>query len=447
MAATATGLGGLSPDLIDRILSFSPTFDTLHAAILVSKSWHQVFAARSKSLVLSVATNVVGPALPQAIRLLRYPFPEHEPNSWGEPDSEEDAEGDEISEITAEERTKLQTNASVVNKLEALFSQKHKDPTSTTSRLTHFESHRFTRAMYRIMIYCPLFCLPLNLDDTDSLSEEPEELEKIQRKRYAMLNEFPTKELFELSSVVTFLKEVLLGVLPPEQYTGKILLTASTAAHFTKIWRISASPQDPQRFWSHPMEECLEPEVFSNDGDNALFSGFFSTPLQNIWTDRHEDPPQSKWEPIIDDGSIESPRCTIALFLLVQGYSLNFPQVLNWATFPRHFSPFLKALLPQNAVETEILSTFTSANGSEILIAGLYDVKTSDFDAWKKEDPLCTECLNSFISAHLHLWLLDHKTKGGWVPTDDCWYGWGCRTQVHKRHHALAINHLCAPTR
>ncbi|KAJ7245818.1 hypothetical protein C8J57DRAFT_1190817 [Mycena rebaudengoi] len=434
MAATATGLGGLSPDLIDRILSFSPTFDTLHAAILVSKSWHQVFAARSKSLVLSVATNVVGPALPQAIRLLRYPFPEHEPNSWGEPDSEEDAEGDEISEITAEERTKLQTNASVVNKLEALFSQKHKDPTSTTSRLTHFESHRFTRAMYRIMIYCPLFCLPLNLDDTDSLSEEPEELEKIQRKRYAMLNEFPTKELFELSSVVTFLKEVLLGVLPPEQYTdlADICLATGPAAILESYETQS----------SDPMEECLEPEVFSNDGDNALFSGFFSTPLQNIWTDRHEDPPQSKWEPIIDDGSIESPRCAQCGTDNKKLWSES-----NWATFPRHFSPFLKALLPQNAVETEILSTFTSANGSEILIAGLYDVKTSDFDAWKKEDPLCTECLNSFISAHLHLWLLDHKTKGGWVPTDDCWYGWGCRTQVHKRHHALAINHLCAPTR
>ncbi|KAJ6580560.1 hypothetical protein DFH09DRAFT_912588 [Mycena vulgaris] len=62
----------LPNDVLDRILQWAPTFKTLQAVILVSKTWYHVFLTRPKSLVRSVTENVVGPALPEVMRVLRY---------------------------------------------------------------------------------------------------------------------------------------------------------------------------------------------------------------------------------------------------------------------------------------------------------------------------------------------------------------------------------------
>jgi hypothetical protein len=92
-----------------------------------------------------------------------------------------------------------------------------------------------------------------------------------------------------------------------------------------------------------------------------------------------------------------------------------------------------------------------------VVVAEIYDMKTSEFAAWKKDESLCSACLDKLIGAHLHLWLFKRKVQGpspictrrrsadgssvdGWTPTQNCWYGYNCNTQVHKRHHAEAKN-------
>ncbi|KAJ7501050.1 hypothetical protein B0H11DRAFT_753797 [Mycena galericulata] len=64
----------LDDDILDRILTFCSTFASLQASILVSKVFHRVFQSHPKSITCAVAYNVVGPALPQALRVVRYPY-------------------------------------------------------------------------------------------------------------------------------------------------------------------------------------------------------------------------------------------------------------------------------------------------------------------------------------------------------------------------------------
>ena len=75
----------------------------------------------------------------------------------------------------------------------------------------------------------------------------------------------------------------------------------------------------------------------------------------------------------------------------------------------------LKGRLGNSRTTTEFLVQQLESVGPEAytkLMSDLFDLKTSEFDNWDKSDWLCEECLKKFISAHLHLWLLDRKRKG-----------------------------------
>lgn len=61
----------LPADIVDRILTFLSDFKTLSAAIQTSKKHvYEVFQAHPKSIVLSIAYNIVGQALPHAVAML-----------------------------------------------------------------------------------------------------------------------------------------------------------------------------------------------------------------------------------------------------------------------------------------------------------------------------------------------------------------------------------------
>ena len=58
-------------DVIDRILTSLTDFDALRSTIVTSKEAYNVFLCRKQSIVRSVALNVVGPSLEQALCLVR----------------------------------------------------------------------------------------------------------------------------------------------------------------------------------------------------------------------------------------------------------------------------------------------------------------------------------------------------------------------------------------
>ncbi|KAJ6464546.1 hypothetical protein C8R45DRAFT_1024371, partial [Mycena sanguinolenta] len=318
-AGPSMGLCGVTMpnEVLGHVLASSPDFDTLHASLAVCSTWNRAFETQPASILQSVARDVVGPALPQAVRFIRYPYPEKIQNDWvqeddeGEADSEaaEDDSDEEgpvkakakvpkpkmpenttIGKLTPEERMRLQKNTGTVAKLEELFSLKHKK----VNKLTALESHRFTRAMYRVMLYCELFYLPLTLDDIDAMEDhEPGVLTKIHTSRHAMLDEYSTPHLLEIRAVVAFLHEMIAEVLDGEEFerlkdiciaTGPAVVLQAHAAKSSGVF-----------------EEALELEMMRSGEDNELYGGFLSKPLEKIWKKWKVAPPVSEMDAILEE--------------------------------------------------------------------------------------------------------------------------------------------------
>jgi hypothetical protein len=105
-------------DIIDRILTCVPTFDTLLSLILVSKSFFAVFKAHPNSIVRAVAYNVAGSALPQLIASIRTP----DRPQGDEEDEELPRETNEVSPITNDEVKQIIRQTRVAQGLENIFS-------------------------------------------------------------------------------------------------------------------------------------------------------------------------------------------------------------------------------------------------------------------------------------------------------------------------------------
>lgn len=115
----------LPADVIDQILASLPDFQSLAAAIRVSKQHvYAVFKNHRRTILTSVALNVVGPALPHAIRVAIW-------QDTGGPDEPVDLDYDEsfkaatefLASLDREHRRYIEENAAAIQKLEDIFSQ------------------------------------------------------------------------------------------------------------------------------------------------------------------------------------------------------------------------------------------------------------------------------------------------------------------------------------
>jgi hypothetical protein len=106
----------LSDDLIYCIFTFLPNFEALRSTLRASKTFYTVFEAHPQSIVRDIAFNQFGPALPQALRLVRCQSRNYEPAKL--------LEVDVVTHppITPKEARMLAFNARVVRALEDLFS-------------------------------------------------------------------------------------------------------------------------------------------------------------------------------------------------------------------------------------------------------------------------------------------------------------------------------------
>lgn len=106
----------LAADIIDRILTSVPDFSTLSTSIRISKQVYDVFQARPKSIILAVAYNVCGPALPDALQAVRYRLNEEETRLL------QTAQNLLQTPVTRDEANMLTDYADVAMRLEDLFS-------------------------------------------------------------------------------------------------------------------------------------------------------------------------------------------------------------------------------------------------------------------------------------------------------------------------------------
>ncbi|KAJ7923604.1 hypothetical protein B0H13DRAFT_2655072 [Mycena leptocephala] len=179
-----------------------------------------------------MAYNTIGPALPQALRALRYLLYDPDGNFRETDKIDLDTMATACRKSTMpvllpRKRNKLEQNSEVVNTLEDIFSLTcvarpihpraynsifgQKTGPHGRNILMPEESWHFQRAVHRIWLYTSIFPGDrYSLDDINELDHD--KIDLIQRQRTAMLNEYPTDELFQIYAVVRFFRGILAGV-------------------------------------------------------------------------------------------------------------------------------------------------------------------------------------------------------------------------------------------
>ncbi|KAF7346975.1 hypothetical protein MVEN_01450300 [Mycena venus] len=285
----------LDDDVVDLIMTLCPTFATLQSTILVSKAFHGVFKSREKSIIWAVALNAIGPALPQALRVARYPY--FNDNKYDDKRAIERLNPAVMATTCPEERgatvitgadtRKLLENADVMRDFENIYSLTQKDRNSRTSFLTPAESWRFQRAAYRIMLYCNIF--PGSRYDLDALADLRKAVVKqIQRQRTAVLGAYPTDELLEVYAVARFMRDVLEGI--KDNADEDVIDTL-----------LATGPDGVVRAWESRSYERVPDELYwlgrESDERNTLYNGYFDVPFANIWAARKLEPLPNADEP------------------------------------------------------------------------------------------------------------------------------------------------------
>ncbi|KAJ7641275.1 hypothetical protein FB45DRAFT_899834 [Roridomyces roridus] len=482
MSSPRPGALTLGNDVVDRIMTFCPDFGTLHKVALVSKEFLNVYRNHPKSITRAVAYNIVGPALPAAIRLIRYPLDDHVSTDTDPVDvATACPEGQNASTLTGEEQCRLLENAAIVQALEDVFSLRHKSRFSRSSVLTGVESERFRRAAYRAMLFYRLF--PGDNLDYDELSDmDADQVERVRERRAAVLDVYKTRELLELYSFVRFMRWIFREVSQGE-----------SGEHLDVL--LSSGPEGALQAWESQTDDgTLESIGYSFVDDATPFlGGYYSLPFATIWEKRKEDPLFISHGKDQEGGPPEPPNeddgASPAWWLLDEVHGENdtcshcaAPNGLklltetNWHKSRLMDMPtqLLKGLLNRSPSVTQVLSALLREiylaaapaspwpelrgphQGVEgaVWVGKVFDfaeemyrgqptnasTSTSELATWGRSDSLCEDCLKRFLQEHVWRWVLAERVKGGWVPPEDCWYGYNCRTQTDKQAHELGKN-------
>ncbi|KAK7468956.1 hypothetical protein VKT23_003455 [Stygiomarasmius scandens] len=487
----------LDDDVIDRILQFLPSFSTLYSAILTSKSFYQVYKAHPRSIIRAVAYNVVGPALPQALRAIRYqehksargsqtkvgvddsetesdsddnetptrPSDANHAGSETESDddlqqaktsqisrTEDDEETDEKTPITPDEARQLCESAKIVDHFEDLFSLRHKNRRFKTSQLTPTESYHFHRATYRIMLYSRVFNAKKyeEWDETEEDEVPADELRQVRQARKKFLRNFFSPELLQIHTVSLFLLELI-------NWAGRTFLGETENSEFI----LAMGPTTIFHFINDTWGDTLDEEEFHLT--NPFCQSYLSGPISQVLEERKSKLPDegdpSVWRHVLE--SIDGDKDPCDQCKTPTGFDLLGPSTYDFVCRPldhplsSHVLPiYLKGNLPRslvdrNFMEAQIRPPYVQETPYARITDTIFDddIKQPEFIDWRKEDWLCARCMEKYLREHLHLWLLSLKKIAGETVPENCWYGYNCRTMTHKIHHAQKLNHLCAPTR
>ncbi|KAL1760193.1 hypothetical protein FB107DRAFT_287042 [Schizophyllum commune] len=498
----------LDDDILQLILCQLPDFKSLQSAICSCKALYRIFNTYPVQIEYAVATNVVGPAIPQALRTARYELPE---DLAGEVEERKDAfpETNEPARLDIREKKLIYEYSKKVSRLEVIFTRRHKTRTPTGPQLTNLESLRFRRAVYRLMLYCLLYgCADANweIEDHDSKS-----IDEIYEKHRDFLDQYSTDGLREIQAVADFIAELSHCVrreAAPMQHD--IISIEDFHDFFLSCGPLAALECYEARSFS-PIEDDAYSVIDSGVSDMA-FCGFLSQPIALIMGARKAEYRSNHWRAILD--SIPDEHATCDRCRTMKGLELydetNYDALfgvegLNHRELPRlfkgrlghHFTErhkiweyfggaasfdygaFLKEIFAFStpvaapsmpvtpspsivAVPSMSLEEWAEAvdddEGSALGAAAADQTAASSstaaptprgpWDGLSTSSALCAACLKGAISEFLPQWWLERKRNAGeTIPTEDCWYGWNCRTQTHKPLHATRLNHFCKPTR
>ncbi|KDQ62629.1 hypothetical protein JAAARDRAFT_30543 [Jaapia argillacea MUCL 33604] len=442
----------LDDDLVDRILTVMPDFSTLRSAIMISKAVHQVFQRHPNSIIRAVAQNIVGPSFPQALRVARL---QQRPSAqYTREFTLDELPAEEIAQnvvLTPTDARLLAKNAPVVHELEDLYSWRNKDRTSNVSKLSEHESILFQRGIYRFWAYQAIFGNRLpeedqedhEEDDEDSESEEDFDDDDYERKfeikrlkRVSFVKSIPNPERWEFARGLIFLGETLAWV--------EIAMGRYRNDHVFEHYLLSFGPKavlDSYRTGGATFDT-----VWNGSGRTDLFiwqtlSEVFGVNLVD-WM-RSPDG-QVSFVTEVNGTDDKCQRCDAVKGIELWNIS-NFSLLKGMAGVGSSIAADLPGRLSENGRECTSLHAHVKnpAFSWKTMMHEMFNAA----EGWNENDWLCTDCISAFRKEHLMSWWANRKLADGSLPLEDCWYGYNCRTQVHRPFHASKLNHLCAPTR
>ncbi|KAH8834725.1 hypothetical protein DL96DRAFT_1701754 [Flagelloscypha sp. PMI_526] len=223
-----SSLDTLGYDLTERLFTFIPDFGTLKYTVLVNRNCWDVFKNRKEWILHQVSLNVAGLAVDDALRLIRYNFSdwwhsyegaslceywdnvldnyvEYQPPVWSATKHP----------VKPNEMKSLEKVATEAERLEDLFSFRHKSRHSQKSILTSNESFKISRAVYRLALFRKIFAywdLPC-YTVTDAWGGEDDlnlwrDILGLNWARCNFLESFTIEERWEMQVVARFASEM-----------------------------------------------------------------------------------------------------------------------------------------------------------------------------------------------------------------------------------------------
>ncbi|KAI5836245.1 hypothetical protein K523DRAFT_392496 [Schizophyllum commune Tattone D] len=502
----------LDDDILQLILCQLPDFQSLGSAICSCKAFHLIYSTYPVQIEYAVATSIVGPAIPQALRVARFELSE---DLTGEVEERKDTfpETNEPVRLDRREKQLIYEHAKKVDRLETLFSRRHKTRKPTVSQLTSLESLRLRRAVYRLMLYCHIHGGVD--DDWEAEESDRESIEEIYEKHRDFLDQYSTDDLREMQGVADFITEIAHCVRREVEAEEHDIFSMD----FFDDFFLARGPLAALECYEARSFTPIEEDAIDADGSEMMFCAFLSQPVERIMSARKAEYRSNHWRAILD--SIPDEHATCDRCRTMKGLELydetNYDALfgvegLNHRELPRlfkgrlshHFTErhkiweyfggaasfdygaFLKEIfafstpLAASTPVTPAPSTVVapahapvisqslsleewaeavdddegSASGAAAIDQPAASSSTastslcSPWDGLSTSSALCADCLKDVISEFLPQWWLERKRNAGeTIPTEDCWYGWNCRTQTHKPLHATRLNHFCKPSR
>ncbi|EMD41622.1 hypothetical protein CERSUDRAFT_110193 [Gelatoporia subvermispora B] len=435
----------LSDDAIDHILTSLPDFRTYNAAIRASKHVHDVWNRHPKSTLRAIARNVAGPALPSALRLVRFVRATAEDGQDAKSALKTEAELVHSDIEPGDECLMLQRHAQVVRRLEERFSRRCKDRTSAVSRLSAIESHRFHRAVYRYWLYVVYMRKVVDEredddDDDGNTVHVPEEDRLLEFVPF--LDAFSTDELFEIKRVYAFLSEVVYWTISAGLVNRWPPVAGGVLGEHVLLY---SGPQT--------IQEGLEGRLISGDYiPHADAFGaprvFFQRPFEHLLAARRVSRvtrDQKRKQAVVDSVVGEQDPCDAC----GTPAGTNLWGASNWDLLKGSFAPsemcsYLEANLPRNAVETApVVSAMTAPAGGfdyKAMMDEMLELGPDESGTWSRDKWYCLHCVRHLFQQRFRHWLSLWKARTTEGVQEDCWYGYNCRTQVWKRSHAEKLN-------
>ncbi|KAK7013106.1 hypothetical protein R3P38DRAFT_3581946 [Favolaschia claudopus] len=185
-------------------------------------------------------------------------------------------------------------------------------------------------------------------------------------------------------------------------------------------------------------------------GPFSLLLNFFAAPLRRIWNQRQVDAPSNSNEEmreILLDNQDVSPSAAaysnadLDFEATVVGVVIPHSSAKkqeDWNELHLDLRPLLRGKITRNFTDMGVFNDAKPNKNIPKIMAELFEVPRAEdeFKDWNKSDALCSTCLNKFVSAHLHVWLLERKLKDGYDALEDCSFGTAMVTTAKSRQRS-----------